>query len=111
MKSPRGFGRKYFTFASMQAHTVQISLDKMVTISKSLVYRQSNSTDGEEEDSPPLDEFSSLLINFQDSKPCHCNCLFQNKTALAVTLFRFIPRCPYYDTFFAFRRTGVHPPL
>ena len=111
LKSHRGFGKKYFTFASMQAHTVQISLDRMVTVSKSLVYRESNSTDTEEEESPPLDPFSPLLINLQDSKPCHCNCLFQNKTALAITLFRFIPRCPYYDTFFAFRRTGVHPPL
>jgi hypothetical protein len=26
-------------------------------------------------------------------------------------LNHFIPRCPYYTTFYAFRRTGVHPPL
>jgi len=29
---------------------------------------------------------------------------------LAVRLFKYIPRCPFYCTFFAFRRTGVHPP-
>ena len=51
----------------------------------------------------------SYLI--QRTKPCHCDCVFRRKTALAITLFKFIPRCPYYDTFFAFRRTGVHPPL
>ena len=32
-------------------------------------------------------------------------------TKLVVSLFKFIPRCPYYTTCFAFRRTGVHPPL
>jgi hypothetical protein len=26
-------------------------------------------------------------------------------------LNHYIPRCPYYTTYFAFRRTGVHPPF
>jgi len=41
---------------------------------------------------------------------CHCDCVFKSKTALAIFLFHFIPRCQYYCAFFAFRRTGTHPP-
>jgi len=42
---------------------------------------------------------------------CHCNAIFQRKTRLILLLNTFIPRCPYYNTYFAFRRTGVHPPI
>jgi hypothetical protein len=45
------------------------------------------------------------------SKACHCNCYFKLKTRLALLLNHYIPRCPYYTTFYAFRRSGVHPPL
>ncbi|HIQ27695.1 MAG TPA: hypothetical protein EYH42_04265 [Sulfurovum sp.] len=45
------------------------------------------------------------------AKACHCNCYFKLKTRLALLLNHYIPRCPYYTTFYAFRRTGVHPPL
>ena len=44
-------------------------------------------------------------------KACHCNCYFKLKTRLALLLHHYIPRCPFYCTYFAFRRTGVHPPL
>jgi len=43
-------------------------------------------------------------------KACHCNCYFKLKTRLALLLHHYIPRCPFYCTYFAFRRTGVHPP-
>jgi hypothetical protein len=43
-------------------------------------------------------------------KACHCNCYFKLKTKLTLLLNHYIPRCPYYTTFYAFRRTGVHPP-
>lgn len=39
------------------------------------------------------------------------NYFLKIKTKLLVSLFKFIPRCPYYTTYFAFRRTGVHPPV
>jgi len=44
-------------------------------------------------------------------KASHCNCYFKLKTRLALLLHHYIPRCSYYTTFYAFRRTGVHPPL
>ncbi|WP_294885819.1 MULTISPECIES: hypothetical protein [unclassified Sulfurimonas] len=45
------------------------------------------------------------------SKPCFCNIFFALKTRISLLINHFIPRCPYYTTYFAFRRTGVHPPL
>lgn len=45
------------------------------------------------------------------AKACHCNCYFKLKTRLALLLNHYIPRCPFYTTFYAFRRTGVHPPF
>ncbi len=53
----------------------------------------------------------SKLAHFFSSKPCHCNLFFKRKIRLVLLLNHFIPRCPYYTTYFAFRRTGVHPPL
>jgi len=49
----------------------------------------------------------SLVVEI---KACHCNCFFKLKTKLTLLLNHYIPRCPFYCTYFAFRRTGVHPP-
>jgi hypothetical protein len=51
------------------------------------------------------------LVLFKELNLVIVTVFLEEKLHLAVTLFKFIPRCPYYDTFFAFRRTGVHPPL
>lgn len=111
MKSPKGFAKSYFTFASILAHNVQKKLESQVLIAKkTLQYRLSNNTDEVENEDPPESLLANLVIqNF--NKPCHCDCFFRRKTNLAVRLFRFIARCPYYTTYFAFRRTGVHPPF
>ncbi|MCF6244630.1 MAG: hypothetical protein L3J43_06300 [Sulfurovum sp.] len=52
-----------------------------------------------------------LSSSYAPIKACHCNCYFKRKTRLALQLNHYIPRCPFYTTFYAFRRTGVHPPL
>ena len=113
MKLLNGFGKKYFTLCSIQAYAVAPKLHSVITSYKSHLSTKlsiSSENDDEEESVPILQEnLISYLI--QRTKPCHCDCVFRRKTALAITLFKFIPRCPYYDTFFAFRRTGVHPPL
>jgi len=56
------------------------------------------------------DIFISNIIVFI-KKPCHCNKFFRLKTRLTLLLNHYIPRCPFYCTYFAFRRTGSHPPL
>ncbi|GIT98966.1 hypothetical protein TSL1_17870 [Sulfurovum sp. TSL1] len=60
--------------------------------------------------------FSSLFVAGVYSplapiKACHCNCFFKLKTRMTLLLNHYIPRCPFYCTYFAFRRTGVHPPF
>lgn len=110
MKSPKGFGKNYFTFASILAHSIESKMQNLLIKAEHTLYDK-NSKESEEcdEDDPPLEELTLCLQ--QNSKPCHCECYYKRKTQLAVALFKFIPRCPYYTTYFAFRRSGVHPPL
>ena len=113
MKLLNGFGKKYFTLCSIQAYAVAPKLHSVITSYKSHLNTKlsiSNENDDEEEESPTLLQENILSYFLQNKKPCHCDCVFKRRTALAVALFKFIPRCPYYNTFFAFRRTGVHPP-
>lgn len=111
MKSPKGFGKKYFTFASILAHSVQFKIENLFVLAKeTLPYRTSKDVDEQQDEDPPeLLCTTSIISNF--NKPCHCDCYFKKITLLTVSIFKFIPRCPYYTTYFAFRRTGVHPPL
>ncbi len=109
MHSPLGFGKNYFTFSSVLAHSVQNKLQSQIAKVDSLIHKKiSNQEDKLEDDDPPIEvlilSYSSLL------KACHCNCFYKLKTKLALLINIFIPRCPFYTTCFAFRRTGVHPP-
>ncbi|WP_324170719.1 hypothetical protein [Sulfurimonas sp.] len=56
------------------------------------------------------DEILELIYEF-NSKPCQCNCYYKLKTKVTLLINHFIPRCPFYTVYFAFRRTGVHPPF
>lgn len=109
MKSPKGFGKNYFTFASILAHSVESKMQNLLIKAEHTLYNKNlKESDECNEDDPPLEELTLCLQ--QNSKPCHCDCFYKSITKLAVALFKFIPRCPYYTTYFAFRRTGVHPP-
>lgn len=111
MKSPKGFGKSYFTFSSILAHNVQSIIESQTTIAKkTLRYSSSKDVDSLEDEDPPELLISTVEIT-TNSKPCHCDCHYKKLTKLAIYLFKFIPRCPYYTTYFAFRRSGVHPPL
>ncbi|WP_428737784.1 hypothetical protein [Sulfurimonas sp.] len=106
----RGFGKRYFTLASILAYSVSPRLHAQTTCFSSLTYYYI-STEIEDEESPPNEEL--LLTNsiLQQNKACHCNCIFKKRIRLILLLNHFIPRCPFYTKYFAFRRTGVHPPL
>ncbi|PLY04339.1 MAG: hypothetical protein C0625_16810 [Arcobacter sp.] len=111
MKFLKGFGKKYFSLVAITMHTTAKNLRDNEVFSKKISLNLSDYSQ-EEEESPPLEEL--LLINtfcVNSVKPCHCDCIFKIKTKLAILNFKFIPRCPYYTVCFAFRRTGVHPPL
>lgn len=106
----RGFGKNYFTFASVLAHSVQNKLKSQTSIATALFYDKiSQEDDALEEEELALELLlSTPVLSF---KSCHCNCFYKSKTKLALLLNHFIPRCSYYTVCFAFRRSGVHPPL
>ncbi len=110
MKYLKGFGKNYFTFCSMTMHSTAKKLHDIEIAHKNFIHKIFT-TDKEEEESPPDEEILALVKNCRvNFKPCHCDCIFRIKAKLAIFIFKFIPRCPYYTTYFAYRRTGVHPP-
>lgn len=93
----RGFAKNYFTLVAIQAYSASAKLKAIKSAFLETLKSQEQ----------PIEQ-SNLL---QDDKPCHCNLIFRVKIRLILLLNVFIPRCPYYTTHYAFRRTGVHPPL
>ena len=109
MKSPRGFAKNYFTFSSMLAHSVVPTLASRAASSEIYLQNTLSSESDDLDDSPP-DEILETLCQL-NTKPCQCNYFYRLKTKITLSLNHFIPRCPFYTVCFAFRRTGVHPPL
>jgi len=105
----RGFGKNYFTLSAILAHAVAHKLQAQVVSAQQLLRLHSDKEPSEEGDPP--DELLEISTALQPVKACHCNGYFKRKARLVLMLNHFIPRCPYYTTFYAFRRTGVHPPL
>lgn len=107
--SPKGFGKNYFIFASILAHSVQNIIQSLIVkVDYLLEGNSAKETDELNKNDPPLTLLNVLCVAKQ--KTCHCNCIHKLKTFLSLKRHHFIPRCPYYTTYFAFRRTGVHPP-
>ncbi len=110
MKSPNGFGKKYFTFSAILAYTVQNKLQSQVSSIYSLLHNKIAKEDKElDENDPPCDVLETICI--LNEKPCYCNGFYKLKTKLILLYNIYIPRCSYYTTYFAFRRTGIHPPI
>lgn len=108
MKLLRGFGNNYFTFPAMLAYNVVHKLQSQISAIQTLPLFFSSSESECDENDPPA--VLSEVTVIQLPKPCHCNCYFKRRTRLILLLNHYIPRCPFYCTYFAFRRTGVHPP-
>jgi hypothetical protein len=109
MKSPCGFSKNYFTFASIQAHSVAPLLASRESV-YSLHIHKSITIEQDELEAPPPDESVFALCEL-NAKPCLCNYFYKLKTKIALLINHYIPRCPYYTVCFAFRRSGIHPPL
>ncbi len=112
MRSPRGFGKNYFTLSSILAHSVQKTISDKISVIKVLLLKKGfHKSDDlfENEEDPPLEILTPLCV--LGVKACHCRRFDELKARLALLNYLFIPRCPYYTTYFAFRRSGVHPPL
>jgi len=108
VKSPKGFGKIYFTFASILAHSIKKQIQSIILKIKYLLKNSFTKEENSPKEDDPTLELSTICLI--DIKPCHCNFFYRLKTILALKINHFIPRCPYYTTYFAFRRTGVHPP-
>lgn len=111
MRSAKGFGKNYFTFSTILAYSVEnkikFSMIRIDDLLKNINIKKSNELD---ENDPPLEILTSIC-NSKIIIGSYCNCLYKLKTILSLKINHFIPRCPYYTTYFAFRRTGVHPPI
>ncbi len=110
MKNLRGFGKNYFTLSAITAYSTAKKLRDREVVYESR--RMLKPAPKESEEDPPPDELcpGAELPCLEQTKPCHCDCIFKRRAKLAYGIYLFIPRCPYYCTYFAFRRTGVHPP-
>ncbi len=105
----KGFGKNYFTLSAIQASSVNVKIDALSCAYLRILSNPAAYTIMKQESEPPT--LLEALFLLQNDKPCHCNLFFKLKIRLILLLNHFIPRCPYYTTYFAFRRTGVHPPL
>ncbi len=110
MKILKGFGKNYFTLSAILASSVEQKLQSQVSSIFSLLHKNISQEEKELEEEEPPCELLLATSTFK-LKPCHCNCFYNLKTRLTLLSHHYIPRCPYYTTYFAFRRTGVHPPL
>ncbi len=108
MRSPRGFGRCYFSLSAILAYAVVPKLlAEFSSFGSALVV--SHLFDDEEEDPPPDPLLEPICTISQ--KPCHCNCYFRTRTLLLLKLVRHISKCNCKCRFFSFRRSGTHPPV
>jgi hypothetical protein len=105
----KGFGKNYFTFAAMTAYSAAKKLGDTFYRCNSFDDEQNLYEDTDDKSPPDIPLEQAIACVFQ-AKPCYCNKVFARKTHLAIHLHVFIPRCPYYNKYFAFRRSGSHPP-
>ena len=101
----------YFTLTAIQAYSSSMTLKAQVSALSAISRTSAKESDEVDEDDPPSEELLELSAIISTKTPCHCDCFFRHKTRLATLLFHFIPRCRFYNKFFAFRRTGIHPPI
>ncbi|MDY0195544.1 MAG: hypothetical protein WC253_01660 [Sulfurovaceae bacterium] len=108
MKSPRGFGKRYFTLASILAYTVFVKLQKSRVQISSICHAYFSNDLNEEEDPPPLSQIQCLLLL---QNPTLCNCIFTRIAKQALLSAKKRKKCNCRNLYFSFRRSGTHPPL
>jgi hypothetical protein len=109
-RSPCGFGKRYFSLASIQAYSVQITLNKECTRIGSLDTYHSKTYEDKEEDPPPLlDELLTQELNSYN--PYRCNCYYRSRSKRILNKNKTLKRCQCSSKCFSFRRSGIHPPF
>jgi len=108
MRTPKGFGKNYFSLSAICAHSTGAKLHAQCSAFTQTSRNLSFETLEEEDD--PLEELELLASSSsitQKSSSCHCNCIFKNRLYTLLQYFKFIQQ-----TFFIFNknRSGISPP-
>jgi len=108
MKTPKGFGKNYFSLSAICAYSNGVTLQAQCSSFTQVCRNISFETLEEEID--PLEELESLLLETTTkikTSSCHCNCFFKNRLYTLSQLFKF-----HIQTFFIFfkTRSGISPP-
>ena len=71
MRTPKGFGKNYFTLAAIQATVSQVTMHSQIVTMQKTLHVSFNDEDSLEEEPPEELLFSPIVIN---SKATHCSC-------------------------------------
>ncbi|MBE0498646.1 MAG: hypothetical protein IBX43_05315 [Campylobacterales bacterium] len=109
MRSPKGFGKNYFSLSSICAHSSASVLHAQCTAFTHASRNFSFET-LEEDEEPLIDELELIECSSPRSKSSsrHCNCYFKRLLYILTQLFKFHPQ-----TFFIhlYNRSGIAPPF
>ena len=109
MRSPKGFGKNYFTLAAIQAYSSSACVHAAATAARVHIRICAPEAEGDLE-SPPSECDDLLLAEQQPEpsrRPCHCNRFFRRRTGLVARRIRFRtpPFCRCRKT-----KSGIAPP-
>ncbi|MDR0408650.1 MAG: hypothetical protein LBH45_07040 [Campylobacteraceae bacterium] len=99
---PKGFGKKYFTLSSIQAHSCAVKLHSKLVSIRPFFAKTAKEPSGKND--PPT-EYGELL----DCMDLHYCCSFFPKYTQKVSK----PKkafCKTHNCYYGFRRSGIHPP-
>ena len=108
MRTPKGFGKHYFTLVSIQAHSVAHTLH--ATSARTQTYSLTLASERESDEAPPPDE-EAMLACYVEERPCHCNCFFNRRTHRILRYSKTLCFKHCNCRFYSFRRSGTHPPV
>lgn len=107
MRTPKGFGKNYFSLSAICAYSSAAVLHAQCT---SFTQSSRNiSFEMPEEEEDPLEELELLQCSTvrPKSSSCHCNCYFKRLLYILTQFLKF-----QKQTFFIYRntRSGISPP-
>jgi len=71
MRTPKGFGKNYFTLAAIQATVSQVTMHSQTVMMQNTLHVNFNEEDSLEEEPPEELLLAPIVIN---SKASHCSC-------------------------------------
>lgn len=109
MRTPKGFGRNYFTLASIQAHSSGVTLHAQTTAVAHYTVHHFDEQEASIE-APPIQTCALETLALEDdqrSRPCHCNRFFKRRarTLRKLAFLTQPPICKCRKT-----KSGIAPP-